>query len=77
MAPTAGEGELCYELARAAASFFECCPSDFCLQHGTGASFVFGGTNRLVWTPLGGFKPDRPYCTANFLAQFKEGDLRG
>jgi len=44
---------------------------DFCLQSsGGGEMLVFGGTNRLRWTPWQGFQPDRSYCTPSFLANF-------
>lgn len=59
---------LLYELVSAAASYFEECPSDFCLQHADERVAIFGGTNRLKWTLMEGFRPDRTYCTQAFLA---------
>jgi len=61
-------GALVYNIIEAAATYFEECPEDFCLQNFNGYDcFVFGGTNRLIWTPLRGFKPDPSYCTKQFL----------
>jgi len=55
-----------------AAEIFRQCgaSSDFCIQaiYPTGA--VFGGTNRLIWHAVRGFRPDRSYCTSRFLAAF-------
>lgn len=42
-------------------------PTDFCVQLVTPDCIVFGGVNRLIWTPAHGFKPDRSYCTPAFL----------
>lgn len=39
---------------------------DFCVQH-VGQSTVFGGTNRLIWSPKHGWQPDRQLCTERFL----------
>lgn len=44
--------------------------SDFCVQSTGGQTVVFGGTNRLIWTARGGFRPDRGYCTERFLALY-------
>ena len=35
------------------------CEDDFCIQYVGGSSVVFGGVNRLLWTPRFGFKDDR------------------
>lgn len=45
------------------------CASDFCLQHCGLSSIVFGGTNRLIWSPLG-FQIDSAYCTDKFRQVF-------
>ncbi len=53
--------------------FTECgAASDFCVQHisGIGGNIVFGGVNRLIWSPDLGFNPDRCYCTENFLKKW-------
>lgn len=42
-------------------------PTDFCVQMVTPDCIVFGGVNRLIWSPAHGFKPDRSYCTPAFL----------
>ena len=57
-------------LAQAAARYFEECEDDFCVQDAGGEVLVFGGTNRLLWTPARGFYPDRSYCTENFLQHY-------
>lgn len=44
--------------------------SDFCVQTTGMQTVVFGGSNRLIWTPRGGFRPDRSYCTQRFLALY-------
>lgn len=44
-------------------------PDDFCLQGVGPECVVFGGTNRLVWSPERGFRPDRSYCNPAFLAR--------
>ncbi|NIN68652.1 MAG: hypothetical protein GTO63_28885 [Anaerolineae bacterium] len=43
--------------------------SDFCIQHfdSMGECIIFGGTNRIVWRPMTGFKIDASYCTEKFL----------
>lgn len=49
--------------------FADCGESeDFCIQNAGSTSAVFGGTNRLIWTPLKGFYPDRSYCRPGFLS---------
>ena len=65
-----GEGiidHLLTHLVSEAAVYFEECPDDFCLQHVGAESLVFGGTNRLIWSPLRSFFPDPTYCTKRFL----------
>lgn len=63
---------LMYSLCEAAADIFvkAGCPDDFCLQLANWDVLVFGGTNRLKWTPKHGFYPDRGYCSQKFLDSF-------
>ena len=50
--------------------FIDCnAEHDFCIQCVEGVA-VFGGTNRLLWSPAFGFRPDKSYCTKEFLAKF-------
>jgi hypothetical protein len=44
--------------------------SDFCLQ-AIGSRVVFGGTNRVFFSPLQGFTIDPDYCTPNFRKLFE------
>ena len=55
-----------------AASIFEeiGCPDDYCIQDISGYRVIFGGLNRVVFTPFDGFWADQIYCTANFLDKF-------
>jgi hypothetical protein len=59
-------GDFADLVAEAAAVYFEVCPEDFGVQY-VGEAVVFGGTNRLIWTPAQGFRPDREYCSPAFL----------
>ncbi len=61
-------------VAEEAMEIFENCgaASDFCIQAVGAISVVFGGTNRLLWTVKGGFRPDEPYCTPRFLAAYRK-----
>ena len=61
-----------YGIISRAAQFFAHCPDDFCVQHAVWheGHAVFGGTNRLLWSMANGFRPDPPYCSPRFLAQF-------
>lgn len=45
------------------------CKQDFCIQH-VGECAVFGGSNRLLWSPVKGFRYDAPYCSPRFLKAF-------
>jgi hypothetical protein len=40
---------------------------DFCVQSG----IVFGGWNRIIWTPMNGFVLDEPYCTPHVIERWK------
>lgn len=54
-------------IVEAAAHYWEQSDADdFCVQSFSGEAIVFGGTNRLIWTPAHGFRPDRSYCTPKF-----------
>ena len=46
------------------------CEDDFCIQYVGGSSVVFGGVNRLLWTPRFGFKLD-PASNPEFVAGFR------
>jgi hypothetical protein len=63
--------ELGAMVATQAQEIFATCgaESDFCVQN-VGTNAVFGGTNRLIWHPKHGFRPDRGYCTERFLREF-------
>lgn len=58
----------------AAQSIFSDCQAeeDFGVQYTGSSSAVFGGHNRVCWTPRLGFYPDRPYCTERFLRLYDE-----
>ena len=47
--------------------------NDFGIQDTSGGVAVFGSTNRLVWSPTQGYRPDRSLCTKRFLGA---ADLR-
>lgn len=40
--------------------------SDFCVQHAW-VNIVFGGTNRLIFSPHSGWRIDRSDCTTKFI----------
>jgi len=62
-------GEIVVERARDI--FCDCqAEDDFCIQHISGTIVVFGGTNRLIFDPITGFRADREYCTKRFLDTF-------
>lgn len=46
---------------------------DFCIQSITSShGFVFGGLNRLLWSIDHGFRPDKGYCSRQFLAAWEK-----
>jgi len=53
---------------------FEVCGAkdDFCVQSTSDeGNQVFGGTNRVIFSPATGWKPDRLlYCTERFLREW-------
>ena len=55
--------------------FASCHASEgFCLQSMSMGTIVFGfgGTNRVIWSPAGGYRPVKDYCTPRFLAEWRE-----
>lgn len=62
----------------AAAEVFEICgaETDFCVQSVDASGAVFGSTNRVLWRPGSGFRPDRSYCTERFLREWDAHDGR-
>lgn len=66
---------LAINIAGVAESIFTRCgaKSDFCLQSVSAGGFcVFGGTNRLVFSPCRGWRIDPWYCTEQFTKLFNE-----
>ena len=45
---------------------------DFCVQLVLDHVVVFGGMNRVIWTPRRGFSLDPSYCTPSFIEAFSE-----
>ena len=43
---------------------------DFCIQHVSTESVVFGGTNRVVFHVVSGWRAERGYCTERFLREW-------
>ena len=62
-------GELADMIVEAASEYFKECPEDFCVQSVGFSYIIFGGTNRLIWSPEG-FSPDVSYCTQKFLQHY-------
>jgi hypothetical protein len=56
----------------AAKDIFQDCGalSDFCVQNVGPSSVVFGGVNRVIWTPLRGFRRNHVDCTERFATTF-------
>ena len=47
--------------------------SDFCIQLASDyGNSVFGGTNRLLYSPKGGWSVSQDHCTEGFIEKFKE-----
>lgn len=60
-------------LAEIAKKFWAICPYDFCVQYDNfPISIVYGGTNRVVWSPKHGFWVDKPYCSDRFIEHFEK-----
>jgi hypothetical protein len=70
---------LSYLVAESAGYYWEGIQADdFGLQVFDTEYIVFGGVNRIVWSPANGFRPDRSYCTARFLKRYESiGPLPG
>ena len=63
-------GELVFNQAQEI--FIQCgTEEDFCVQD-VGSVAVFGGTNRLIFSPRKGFYPDKSYCTDRFIDLFND-----
>lgn len=62
----------------AASSIFTECgaESDYCIQE-VGSVAVFGGTNRLIYSPVHGFRMDESYCTPTFREKFNNLKRKG
>lgn len=43
---------------------------DFCVQSIGFNCIVFGGTNRVIWSPVNGFSLDVGYCSDKFIKAF-------
>ena len=52
-----------------AQNIFERCGafSDFCVQHVGSLAAIFGGVNRVIFSPRTGWRVDRSYCSSRFL----------
>jgi len=74
-----GNDVLAYLIAESAGFYWgKTQPEDFVVQFFTADHIVFGSTNRLIWSPATGFRPDRGYCTAKFLKHYDSiGPLPG
>ena len=60
-------------VAAKAQEIFEDCGAkdDYCIQCVGAETVVFGGCNRLTWSPTSGFYPDADYCSDSFMRMFK------
>ena len=45
---------------------------DFCVQYIGDTTIIFGGSNRVIWHPLSGFRVDAEYCTTKFIGNFEK-----
>jgi hypothetical protein len=62
---------LWFDIFEAASRYWEENPDDFCVQSFEGGeTIVFGGLNRLIWSPFTGFQADRSYCSKKFLERY-------
>jgi len=59
--------ELIWGVVEGAAMYFKDYPRDFGIQHSSSNTIVFGGSNRLIWSPVSGYSADRSYCSSLFL----------
>ena len=44
--------------------------NDFCVQHVSAGSIIFGSCNRVIWSPLNGYRTDPSHCRAEFIEKF-------
>ena len=44
--------------------------SDFCVQHISNSVIIFGGHNRVIWSPLNGYRVDSSCCRDEFIEKF-------
>ena len=49
---------------------------DFCIQATGFESVVFGGTNRVIWHPITGYRFDEPFCSERFMEKFNKALMR-
>ena len=66
------EENVAIEVLAAAEDIFRVCgaPEDFCLQH-AGSTFVFGGTNRVIWDPVRGWRVSQSHCSERFYSRWQ------
>jgi hypothetical protein len=69
--------ELIESIVLEAERIFKLCGAsdDFCFQHATNKTIVFGGTNRLIWSAKKGFRVDQSSCTSRFLLEWTKYKL--
>ena len=70
--------EIYWFIAETCRNIFKDCmaENDFCLQYSSYNMIIFGGTNRILWDPVKGFRPDHGYCTADFIRRFEAWRLK-
>jgi hypothetical protein len=72
---------LVYSIIEAAKKYWDysdAASRDFCMQHTSGTSIVFGGVNRITWTARNGFQVHPNSCSPEFLENYyKIGPLPG
>ena len=44
--------------------------NDFCVQHVSAGSIIFGSCNRVIWSPLNGYRADPSHCREEFIEKF-------
>ena len=44
--------------------------NDFCVQHIPNSVIIFGGWNRVIWSPLNGYRVDSSSCREEFIEKF-------
>ena len=65
--------ELIYSIVERAEEIFKECDEfgDFGVQYVSYNCIVFGGFNRMIWTP-NGFRLDESYCRKDFIEKFNQ-----